>query len=88
MRWNSKNDNTLLSAGYDRYVYIFDVRDQASYVKTKIPSSSGDIESAHWHPTMEHNFAVSTESGEVYGFDSRKIKEPVFVVQAHEQSCS
>jgi periodic tryptophan protein 1 len=37
---------------------------------------------------MEHNFAVSTESGQVFGFDSRKIKEPVFTVQAHEQSCS
>ena len=88
IRWNSKNDNTLLSAGFDRNVYVFDVRDQSSYVKTKIPSASGDIECANWHPIMEHNFAVTTESGQVYGYDSRNIKEPVFVIQAHEQSCS
>jgi len=53
----------LLTAGYDHKVNILDVRDQASYITAKITKESGDIECANWHPTMEHNFAVSTETG-------------------------
>ena len=53
-----------------------------------IPKSAKDIESVAWHPTLEHNFCVSTESGQVFGFDSRKIVDPVFVVQAHKKACS
>ena len=69
VRWNSKLDHTLLSAGFDHYVNVLDVRDQASFIKTKIPKEAGDIESANWHPVMENNFVVSTEDGQVYGFD-------------------
>lgn len=54
----------------------------------KLPSSAKDIESAQWHYTMEHNFIVSTESGMVFGFDTRKFKEPVFSFQAHTKACS
>ena len=37
---------------------------------------------------MEHNFALSTESGIVYGYDSRKPDAAVFTVQAHEDACT
>ncbi len=53
----------MLSAGYDHRLIVMDVRDQASYLKAKLPKSAGDIETANWHPVLEHNFAVSTESG-------------------------
>lgn len=53
-----------------------------------IPKSAKDIESVAWHPTLEHNFAVSTEAGQVFGYDSRKLKDPVFVTQAHKKACS
>jgi hypothetical protein len=49
-------------------------------VTTKIPKSAKDIESAFWHPVVEHNFVITTESGIVYGYDSRKIESPVFTL--------
>lgn len=57
---------------------MVDVRDQASGLRTKTPKSAKDIEAAQWHPAMEHYFAVTTESGIVLGYDTRKIEEPVF----------
>ena len=49
-------------------------------ITAKIPKSAKDIESATWHPNLEHNFAVSTESGLVLGYDSRKVDSPVFSI--------
>ena len=69
----------MLTGGYDSRVNVADVRDVKNSLKTKIPKSAKDIESLAWHPTLEHNFCVSTESGQVFGFDSRKITDPVFV---------
>ena len=57
---------------------MLDVRDQNSMLTAKISKSAKDIECASWHPVLEHNFAVSTESGIVLGYDSRKIENPVF----------
>lgn len=88
IKWNSVNDQILLTAGYDSKINVLDVRDQSSMASTKIPKSAKDVESASWHPVLEHNFAVSTESGIVMGFDSRKIGTPVFTLQAHEKAAS
>ena len=88
VRWNPLNDKILLTAGFDSRINVLDVRDQASLVKTKIPKSAMDVEQANWHPTMEHNFAVSTESGLVLGYDSRNMSDPVFSLQAHQKACS
>jgi WD40 repeat protein len=88
VKWNSINDKILMSAGYDSKVNILDVRDKESKIKIKIPKLSKDIESGVWHPTLEHNFAISTESGIVYGYDTRKPDEPCFTVQAHEDACT
>lgn len=88
VKWNSVNDQILLSAGYDSKVNVLDVRDQSSLTYAMVPKSAQDIESAFWHPTLEHNFAVSTESGIVLGYDSRKLDAPVFSLQAHEKACS
>ena len=57
---------------------VVDVRDASSNLQCKIPKSSNDLESAYWHTTLEHYFAVSTESGIVHGFDARKMDSPVF----------
>jgi WD40 repeat protein len=88
VKWNPQNESTLLTAGFDRRINVADARDQASSVRTKLPKNVQDIESASWHPQIEHNFAVSTESGIVLGYDSRNLKEPVFNMQAHESACS
>lgn len=69
-----------MTAGYDSKVNVLDVRDQSSMITAKIPKSAKDIESATWHPNLEHNFAVSTESGLVLGYDSRKVDSPVFSI--------
>jgi len=37
---------------------------------------------------MEHNFVVSTETGQIFGYDTRKIEKPVFSVHGHESACS
>ena len=68
----------LLTGAYDRKINVLDIRDQSSALSYKLPSVAKDIESAQWHFTMEHNFVVSTESGIVFGFDTRKFKEPLF----------
>lgn len=88
VRWNRINEQVLLTGAYDHKLNILDVRDQSSALSFKLPSAAKDIESAQWHYTMEHNFVVSTESGMVFGFDTRKFKEPVFSFQAHSKACS
>ena len=88
VRWNPKNDNCLLSGGFDRVLNVLDVRDDKSAVRTKIPKSAGDLESASWHSIYEHNFAVSTESGKIFGYDTRKLDSPLFEAHAHESACS
>ena len=74
-----------MTAGYDSVINILDVRDEKARIKTKLPSSAQDIESAVWHPKLEHNFAVSMESGIVMGYDTRKLNDPVFSIQAHNK---
>ena len=78
VRWHPSRDNTLLTAGFDKRINTVDVRDANSFVCATLPKNAGDVESASWHPTMEHNIVVATESGQVFGFDSRKMLEPVF----------
>jgi periodic tryptophan protein 1 len=47
-----------------------------------------DLESLQWHPKNETSFIVTTESGLVMGFDTRKFTKPLFSVKAHEKACS
>ena len=88
VRWNCVNDQVLLSGGYDKKINVFDVKSQKDAISTYIPKSCNDIELIQWHPKSEHNFAVSTEAGVVLGYDSRKLKDPVFKMQAHEKQVS
>lgn len=76
--WNQKNDQVLLTAGYDRKINILDVKSQKDGLSTLLPAEADDIEKAIWHPTMEHNFVAATESGHVFGFDTRKMNSPLF----------
>jgi periodic tryptophan protein 1 len=81
----------LLSGGYDRLINVVDVRERPignNAIRYKLPKEAKDIESANWHPTLEHNFAISTEAGYVYGYDIRKSDGPMFSIKAHEKACS
>jgi periodic tryptophan protein 1 len=78
----------LLTAGYDHRVNVVDVRDAENNIRIKVSKSNKDIESANWHPTLEHNFAIATESGVVLGYDVRKPDSPLWEIQASDESCS
>lgn len=81
VRWNRVNESILLTGGYDGRINIIDVRSAASNLATNLPNSIyKDIESAQWHPSSEHNFIITTESGHLVGFDTRRLENPVFNV--------
>lgn len=88
MKWNPNNESILLSAGYDHKVNIIDVRDAAQNIRIKVSKSVKDIESGSWHPSLEHNFALATESGIVLGYDVRKPEKPLWELQSTDESCS
>ena len=80
-----------MTGGYDRVVNVVDVRERPlgeSAIKYRLKKEVKDLESGNWHPTLEHNFVISTESGIVLGYDTRNTKGPIFEVQAHEKACS
>ena len=88
VKWNAKNESILMSAGYDHRVNIIDVRDEAQNIKIKVPKHVKDIETGSWHPTLEHNFALATESGIVLGYDARKPDAPLWELASTDESCS
>ena len=89
VRWNYLNEQILLTGGYDGKLNVVDVRDKETSLTYQLDKSiSLDIESANWHPQSQHDFVVTTESGHLYGFDTRKFTEPVFTVKAHKKACS
>ena len=77
-----------MSAGYDHRVNILDVRDDSKTIRINVPKSCKDIESGSWHPTLEHNFAIATESGIVLGYDIRKPDSPLWELASTDESCS
>ncbi|TNV72997.1 hypothetical protein FGO68_gene1974 [Halteria grandinella] len=91
VRWNHLNEQLLLTGGYDRVLNVADVRERpvgASAVKFRLRKEVKDLESGAWHPFSEHNFAVTTESGIVLGYDTRKPDASVFEIKASEKACS
>jgi len=89
VRWNSINEQVLLTGGYDGKLNVVDVREAEKALTYQLDKSVAlDIESATWHPSSEHSFICTTESGHLYGFDTRKFTKPVFEVRAHKKACS
>ena len=89
VRWNRVNEQVLLTGGYDGRINVMDVRDASANLTAELAKNTyKDIESAQWHPTSEHNFIVTTESGHMIGFDTRRMDNHVFNVKAHRKACS
>eukprot|EP00347_Sterkiella_histriomuscorum_P014628 403360154 len=91
VRWNLHNESILLTGGYDRVLNVVDVRESPlgeGALKFRLKKEVKDLETAQWHPSYEHNFVISTESGIVVGYDTRNPKEALFEMQAHEKSCT
>ena len=81
VRWNLKNEQILLTGGYDRLINVVDVRERPlgdSAIKYRLKKEVKDLESGQWHPHFEHNFVITTESGIVQGYDIRNNVAPIF----------
>lgn len=71
----------LLSAGFDKKLYLFDVRSQQNSLSCNL---SADIESAIWDPMNPVNIILSTEDGFVSQIDARKLSlDYIFHFKAH-----
>ena len=60
------NESLLLTGGYDRVVNVVDVRERPlgeNSIKIRMKKDAKDLECGEWHPSLEHNFVISTESG-------------------------
>jgi periodic tryptophan protein 1 len=91
VRWNNVNESIFLSGGYDRVVNVVDVRERPlgeNSMKFRLKKEVKDLETGSWHPILEHNFVISTESGIVQGYDIRNPKSHLFEFEAHEKACS
>jgi periodic tryptophan protein 1 len=91
VRWNLKNEQLLLTGGYDRVVNVVDVRERplgTASQKYRLKKEVKDLETGSWHPFSEHNFVLTTESGTVLGYDIRNPSASLFEFEAHEKACS
>ena len=91
VRWNLFNEQLLLTGGYDRVVNVCDIRERPigqSAIKYRLKKEVKDLESGQWHPFFEHNFVITTESGNVLGYDMRNTAGPAFEFAAHSKACS
>ena len=78
-----------MSGGYDGRLNVCDVRVQGKQLTYLLNNKiCKDVESIQWHPKDEFSFVCTTESGLVYGFDTRKFTEPIFTLEAHKKACS
>ncbi len=78
-----------MSGGFDGRLNVCDVRAPKGSLSYQLDSKKcKDIEAMQWHPKSEHNFVTTTESGMVYGFDTRNFAKPLFEMQAHKKACS
>ena len=81
VRWNLKNEQVLLTGGYDRVLNVVDVRERplgSAAWKYRLKKEAKDLEAGSWHPFSEHNFVITTESGQVQGYDTRNPAAAVF----------
>lgn len=86
VKWRPIEAALLLSGGFDRRLFLSDLRSpdtNASGVSSwKVGS---DVEALAWNPHDPNTFVVSTEDGKVSIFDTRK-KSVVETFQAHKKA--
>lgn len=89
VRWNRQNEQLFVSGGFDGRLNIQDVRETVVAGQFTLNKAKyNDVEHIQWHPSMEHNLVVTTESGHMLGFDTRNFSKPIFEVKAHNKACS
>lgn len=85
IEFNQFEPEYLLAGSSDNTVKLFDCRqsndDNAQFKKWLI---EGEVEKVKWNPNEKYHFAVGTNGGKVYYFDSRAT-DPLWMVEAHEK---
>eukprot|EP01119_Soliformovum_irregulare_P004582 TRINITY_DN15641_c0_g1_i1.p1 TRINITY_DN15641_c0_g1~~TRINITY_DN15641_c0_g1_i1.p1 ORF type:complete len:443 (+),score=124.36 TRINITY_DN15641_c0_g1_i1:104-1330(+) len=83
--WHPSDAQILLCAAYDQTASLLDARYPNAVGKCAL---SADIEQLHWDPHHPTNFLAATEDGRVTCYDSRKLSEPIWKLEAHIKTCS
>lgn len=85
--WNPSESYALLTAGFDKKVFVHDARLQnssaSSMMKWKIDA---DAESCVWDPFNAAQMIVSAENGKVFVMDARKSGHVLLEFQAHRKA--
>jgi periodic tryptophan protein 1 len=84
LAWNPAEPSALLSGGFDKRVFVSDMRSPGTTsAKWKC---TADVESLSWSPHQPTHFVVSLESGSVICFDTRKTDgTSVWTLKAHDK---
>lgn len=84
IEFNQFEAEYLLAGSSDNTVKLFDCRqsnDENSQFKKWL--IEGEVEKVKWNPNERYHFAVGTNGGKIYYFDSR-TSDPLWMVEAHE----
>ncbi|ODQ68215.1 WD40 repeat-like protein [Nadsonia fulvescens var. elongata DSM 6958] len=93
--WHPREATVLLTGGYDRNVFVSDLRvsdkEKGGKLKWQI---DGDVELVKWNnvhngATEEANkFYVASETGKIYSFDARMEGKTLWTLDAHAEGIS
>ncbi|CAZ84739.1 unnamed protein product [Tuber melanosporum] len=96
LSWHPSSATTILSGSYDRTIVWSDMRSPDPTSTNPRWGVDADVEDVRWDPHNDHYFYVSTESGNLYLYDSRNSppastlaqSKPVWTLNAHDKSLS
>ncbi|PWW74373.1 WD40 repeat-like protein [Tuber magnatum] len=96
LSWHPSSAATILSGSYDRTIVWSDMRSLDPASTNPRWGVDADVEDVRWDPHDDHYFYVSTESGNLYLYDSRSPppasslaqSKPVWTLNAHDKSLS
>lgn len=96
LSWHPSSATTILSGSYDRTIVWSDMRSPDATSTNPRWGVDADVEDVRWDPHDDHYFYVSTESGNLYLYDSRHPpptsslvqSKPVWTLNAHDKSLS
>lgn len=88
-QWHIQEASILLTGGYNGACAVTDVRIAEESAMSKLYAVGGgqDIESVRWGAQPEI-FYCGTDNGNVYSFDIRNDKKPIWTLHAHDTGIS
>ena len=79
--WNYYQHNNLMSVGDDRRILMWDIRNGANAINSKLNAHEGDINSITTSPHSEFLFATSSSDKTVKLWDSRRLDKELYTLQ-------